>query len=88
VYVVVDDGLGEYVVPDPTELPPHAACEYHAIVREPEPPDAADVSVMDCPVSIVGAAGVIAPADSTGLIVIEVPAEHMTLGVVAESTTL
>ena len=46
-YVVVDDGLGEYVVPDPTELPPHAACEYHAIVREPEPPDAADVSVMD-----------------------------------------
>jgi hypothetical protein len=77
VYVVVDDGLGIYVVPDATVLPPQEACEYHAIVRAAVPPAPADVSVTDWPLSSVGADGVIAPADSAGVLTVTVsPAEQ------------
>ena len=53
-----------------------APSEYHWYVSEGVPPDACDVRVIDCPLSIVGLAGVIAPTTRAGLTVTRSPGEH------------
>jgi hypothetical protein len=62
--------------------------EYHWKVFDPMPPDGFAVRVIDCPLSIVGAEGVMDPANNAGLTVTVSAAEHCETGDKAESVTL
>jgi hypothetical protein len=59
--------------------------EYHWKLYDPVPLDGFAVRVIDCPMSIVGADGVMAPAVNAGLTVTVSPAEHCDTGDKAES---
>ena len=78
---MLDDGFTSFVVPVPRFVEPElhvdVALLYQLIVRGAVPPAPADVSVTDWPLSSVGADGVIAPADSAGVLTVTVsPAEQ------------
>jgi hypothetical protein len=64
-----------FEVAPPIELV-HAAPVYHVYPYGVVPPEGAEVRVMDCPLSITGAAGVIAPAPRTEFTVTVSPAEQ------------
>jgi hypothetical protein len=53
---------------------------YHWKLYGVVPPDGFAVRVIDCPMSIVGLEGVMAPADNGGLTVTVSPAEHCDVG--------
>jgi hypothetical protein len=54
----------------------HAAPVYHVYPYGVVPPEGFEVKVMDCPLSMEGDAGVIAPATSAGFTVTVSPEEH------------
>ena len=83
--------LGETCRDDPVAPPmtvAQLASKYHWYEYGEVPPDGVEARVIDCPLSIVGAAGVTAPATSVGLTVTVSPGEQWDTGEFAESVTL
>jgi hypothetical protein len=81
--------LGETCRDDPVALPMtlvQLESRYHWYEYGRVPPDGLEARVIDCPLSIEGAAGVIAPATSVGLTVTVSPGEQRDFD--AESVTL
>ena len=63
----------------------HVPSEYHAYWYGVVPPDGLAVSVIDCPLSIAGLEGMIAPAESAGLMVTKSAGDvALTVGVPVE----
>lgn len=67
---------------------PHMLSEYHWYENAGVPPDTCDVKAMDCPLSMVGLGGVIAPAMIAELTVTVSPGEQRETGKKAASVTL
>jgi hypothetical protein len=75
--VVVEAGEATYVL---EVAPPiwvvHEAPVYHVYPYGVVPPEGFEVNVIDCPLSIIGEDGVIAPAPRAEFTVTVSPAEH------------